>query len=80
MSLESAPQRKKTESETGGNENSEGFSQNGSPLHLLFCVFPFLENPISRLGAASLLVQLDLVLEAIIQFEVVVLQGGGGAG
>lgn len=37
-------------------------------------------GPSSRLGAAALLVQLDLVLEAVVQFEVVVLQGGGGAG
>lgn len=33
----------------------------------------------SRLRAATLLVQFDLVLEAVIQLEVVVLQGGGGA-
>lgn len=36
-------------------------------------------RPHSRLGAAALLVQFDLVLEAVVQFEVVVLQGGGGA-
>lgn len=45
---------------------------------LLF--FFFLAFPLSsRLGAAALLVQFDLVLEAVVQFEVVVLQGGGGA-
>lgn len=35
--------------------------------------------PLSCLGAASLLVQFDFVLEAVVQFEVVVLQSGGGA-
>lgn len=40
-------------------------------------VFPLSNS--SRLGAAALLVQFDLVLEAVVQFEVVVLQGGGGA-
>ncbi len=42
---------------------------------------PFAHPPLtsSRLGAAALLVQFDLVLEAVVQFEVVVLQGGGGA-
>lgn len=33
----------------------------------------------SRLRAAALLVELDLVLEAVVQLEVVVLQRGGGA-
>lgn len=33
----------------------------------------------SRLRAAALLVELDLMLEAVVQFEVVVLQCGGGA-
>lgn len=33
----------------------------------------------SRLGAAALLVELDLVLDAVIQLEVVVLQRGGAA-
>lgn len=37
-------------------------------------------DPASRLGAAALLVQLDLVLESVVQFEVVILQRGGGAG
>lgn len=32
----------------------------------------------SRLGAAALLVQFDFVLEAVVELEVVVLQGGGG--
>lgn len=44
----------------------------------MFFLFP--ETPSSCLGAAALLVQLDLVLEAVVQFKVVVLQGGGGAG
>lgn len=33
----------------------------------------------SRLGAAALLVEFDFVLEAVVQFKVVVLQRGGGA-
>lgn len=44
-------------------------------LFFFFFAFPLS----SRLGAAALLVQFDLVLEAVVQFEVVVLQGGGGA-
>lgn len=48
-----------------------GFSQNGCDRSLA--------SVPSRLGAAALLVELDLVLEAVVQFEVVVLQRGGGA-
>lgn len=67
---------------TGGNEeNSERFSRNGcisrSRLRLLLGFLP--PRTASRLSAAALLVQFDLVLEAVVQFKVVVLKGGGGA-
>lgn len=39
----------------------------------------FWSPPSSRLGAAALLVEFDLVLESVVEFEVVVFQRGGGA-
>ncbi|MEQ2175219.1 hypothetical protein GOODEAATRI_015834 [Goodea atripinnis] len=51
-------------------ENRERFSQNASIFSSLL---------LSCLGAAALLVEFDFVLEAIVQFEVVVLQSGGGS-
>lgn len=50
-------------------ENIERFSQNA-------CIFS--SSPLSCLGAAALLVEFDFVLEAVVQFEVVVFQSGGG--
>lgn len=55
-----------------------GFSQNGCISRSGFLVV-LSRFSSSRLGAAALLVQFDLVLEPVVQFEVVVLQGGGGA-
>lgn len=42
-------------------------------------LFPTRPGHPSRLRAAALLVKFDLVLEAVVQFEVVVLQRRGGA-
>lgn len=51
-------------------ENRERFSQKA-------CVFS--SSPLSCFSAAALLVEFDFVLEAVVQFEVVVLQSGGGS-
>lgn len=51
-------------------------------MALSFTPSPFVFSPrrtASCLRAAALLVQLDFVLEAVVQFKVVVLQRGGGA-